>query len=153
MPYEIEVETLLPQKAYAIRATAPADRVGEKVKELLPEIFEFILSNGSGVAGMPFARYLRSGGDEVEIEAGIPVVRGTPVSGHIQLIELHGGSVAVMLHVGSHEELPQAHAKLKAWVREKGKSAMEASWEEYVTGPGDETDPQKWETRVCQPIL
>lgn len=153
MPYEIEVETLAAQKAYAIRATVPAGQISEKVAALLPEVFQFILSNGSGVAGMPFTRYLRTGGDEVEIEAGIPVVKGTPVSGPIQLIELHGGPTAVMLHVGTHEELPQAHAALKTWVREKGKSAVEASWEEYVTGPGDETDPQKWETRVCQPIL
>jgi AraC family transcriptional regulator len=153
MAYEIEQETLPPQAAYVIRTTVPAGQVSAKLAEFLPEIFQFILSNGAGVAGMPFTRYLKTGGDEVEIEAGIPVAKSTKPSGRIELIQLHGGPAAVALHTGPYEDLPAVHTALKNWVRDRGKSAVEASWEEYLTDPGDEPDPKKWETRVCQPIL
>jgi effector-binding domain-containing protein len=153
MPYEIEVETLAPQPAYVIRATVEATQLSAKLAELLPEIFQFILANGAGVAGMPFTRFLRTGDTQIEIEAGIPVVKAARIPGRIEAIELHGGPTAVIVHYGPHEALPAARAALKSWVRDKGKSAADPPWEEYLTDAADEPDPEKWETRVCQPIL
>jgi effector-binding domain-containing protein len=59
----------------------------------------------------------------------------------------------VALHTGPYEDLPAAREALKAWLREKGKSASYPIWEEYLTNPHEEPDPSCWETRLCQPIF
>jgi len=153
MAYPVEVVKLQAQPALVVRTRVKLADLGAELRAILPEVFQFALAQNAGVAGMPFTRYLAAFGEEIEIEAGLPVTKRVPPGGRITLIELPGGPTAVTTHFGPYERLPAAREAVKAWLREKGKAASDAMWEEYVTGPGDEPDPEKWETRICQPIF
>jgi effector-binding domain-containing protein len=153
MSYAIEIEKLPAQNALVIRTRLASSAVAREVARLLPEVFQYALDSQAGVDGMPFTRYLTWGGDELEIEAGMPVSRAVEGNGRIRLVKLPGGPAVVATHLGPYTDLPATHEGVKLWLRENGKSAADSVWEEYVTDPGDEPDPDKWETRICQPIL
>jgi effector-binding domain-containing protein len=41
-----------------------------------------------------------------------------------------------------------AHTACLAWLKEHGKTARSAPFEEYVSDPATEKDPSKWLTKV-----
>ena len=153
MGYTFEVEKLAPQKALVIRARVRQEELSGELARILPEVFQFALSEQAGVAGMPFARYIVDGPEDLEIEAGVPVALAVKGNGRIVPIELTGGPTAITTHYGPYSGLPGAREAVRAWLRVKGKSAADPLWEEYISDPADEPDPAKWETRLCQPIL
>ena len=153
MGYLIEVEKLTAQKALAIRTRVRPEELSDELARIFPEVFQFAMSEQAGVSGMPFARYLIDSASELEIEAGVPVSTTVRGNGRIMPIELPAGPAAVATHFGPYSGLSGAREALRAWLRENGKSAADPMWEEYISDPGDEPDPAKWETRLCQPIL
>ena len=153
MAYPIEVVKLPAQPALVVRTRVRQADLGAELRSILPEVFQFALAQQAGVAGMPFTRYISTLGEVMEIEAGMPVTKRVPVGGRITLIELPAGPALVTTHFGPYEGLPAARDAVKAWMREKGKAASDAMWEEYLTDAAEEPNPEKWETRICQPIF
>ena len=116
------------------------------LNKLAPWVAAGLALAGAAVAVMP-ARPVK--GFDLEAFGRIPVLQG----GRIKPVELPAGSAAVTTHYGPYGTLSAAREAVKAWVRQNGKSASDAIWEEYVTDPAEEPDPDKWETRICQPLL
>jgi AraC family transcriptional regulator len=153
MGYEITVEKLAPQPALVIAAEVAADSIGAALAEMLPEVFQFALASGAGVAGYPFTRYVGFGPGILHVEAGVPVSKKVTGTDRIKVIELPDGPAATTVHRGPYDKLRAGHEALRGWLRAQGKSAADAPWEVYVTDPGEEPDPAQWETKIYQPFL
>ena len=108
------------------------------------------------LAGPPFALYRGMPTDVVDVEAGFPLA--APFSSQagadtaVSAGTLPAGPAYEALHVGPYELLPQTYGAIMARMREDGVSPGEAMWEYYLSDPGAEPDPAKWQTLVVWPV-
>jgi len=152
--YEFKIETIKPQPAMAIRFKVAPDpeKISAKFAEAFTALFTHVIANGAQPAGQPFGRYHAVKDNELDIEAGIPVAKAIDGKGDIKAIELPGGKVITTVHTGPYEKLAGAHEALQKWVEQKSYKPTGAVWEVYVTDPGKEKDPNKWQTKLFLPI-
>jgi effector-binding domain-containing protein len=86
------------------------------------------------------------------VEIGFTVRELVPGEGDVEPSSLPAGEVAVTLHRGPYERLPEALAALQDWIREHGRRAAGPHWEMYLNGPPDVMDPEELETEVFIPL-
>lgn len=153
MSYSVEIISLEAQPALLTRFRARPENLGQKFLELLPQILEVVLATDGEMAGAPFARYLDVSGPELDVEVGLPIVAPVPGKGNVICKPLPAGPAAVTWHIGSYEELGNAHAALAEWARANGRTAAGGSWEVYISDPSDDDDPSGWRTKVVLPLV
>jgi effector-binding domain-containing protein len=148
-----------PEQPYAgIRASVPMQELF-KVADRIPEVFGWLADRGVEPAGAPFFRYnVIDMARELEVEAGVPVVR--PVAGDGEIIGgvLPAGRYATVAHVGHPQQLAGVTGKLLDWAAQQGldwdMTVTDAGekWacrvEFYVTDPRTEPDMNKWTTEL-----
>jgi effector-binding domain-containing protein len=156
---DVLIEEREPQPVLSIRQTVELARLTEAQGERLRELWSFINRQGVEPAGPPFVRYHTFGETETDLEVGIPVVDVVSGEGRIVFGELPGGAAITTWHIGSHDRLADAYARLNAWPKEHGREADGAAWEVYTwIDPRLEPDPSawpapsEWRTQLVQPI-
>jgi effector-binding domain-containing protein len=95
---------------------------------------------------------------QLEIETGVPVADPVPGEGRVFMGVLPAGRYATLTHIGPYDDLIDANEALQQWAREQRLEwamsetdegdRFESRFEVYVTDPGDEPNPEKWETEV-----
>ncbi|GAA1034911.1 hypothetical protein GCM10009557_41000 [Virgisporangium ochraceum] len=96
-----------------------------KLGELLPPVFEWLEVRGVDPAGTPFFRYHVR--DELEVEAGVPVPRGSAIPASDEDVTagmLPAGRYAVTTVDGD----PRATDGLLAWAREQNLEVEGDTW-------------------------
>jgi effector-binding domain-containing protein len=148
------------QRYVAIRSVVSREELGTAAGKLFGEVFGWLHGHGLGPAGAPFFRY-----GAVDMERGLEIEFGIPTAGSVSGDErvsadvLPAGRYASVLHRGPYDQLYDANATLGKWIEEQGlKVEVKPSptgdrfgcWlEVYLTDPGVERDPEKWETEVA----
>jgi effector-binding domain-containing protein len=147
------------QPVLSIRRTVELARLSEAQSENLREVWSSIDRRGVKPAGPPFVRYHTFGETETDLEVGIPVAEAPPGAGQVAAGELPGGPAVTTWHIGSHDGLGDAYARLDAWLKEHDREPDGAAWEVYTwIDPGLEPDPSgwpapsEWRTQLVQPI-
>ena len=158
-PEGIVIEEREPVPVLSIRRTVEVARLTEAQGERLQDLWSFIRRRGVQPAGPPFVRYHTFGETETDLEVGIPVRQAVLGEGEVADGALPGGTAITTWHIGSHDGLGDAYARLAAWVEEHGREADGAAWEVYTwIDPGLEPDPSAWpaptawRTQLVQPI-
>jgi len=89
----------------------------------------------------------------VDIEAGIQIKDSVQTNdARIKLNKLPIGSVVSATHYGSYERLPETYFSINEWMRKNQVEILGPPWEIYITDPGLESNPEKWETQINFPI-
>lgn len=129
-------------------------RVAEALAEMLPAVYQHVMTVGAAMAGVPYVRYLESSPAFFTIEAGIPLAEPGPgdPDQDIRAGVLPGGAAAVIVHAGPYEGLGAAHAALDRWMADNGERSGGPAWERYLTDPGEVPDPIDWRTEVVWPL-
>jgi effector-binding domain-containing protein len=161
MSPDVEVVTLQPQPAVAVRVVVPMDQldVGETFGAAMGRLFPYLDEQGLSPAAAPYARYAEFGPERADVEVGVPV-RSTPdglaplqPDDELGATELPGGEAASYLHVGPYPELGNAYQAIETWLQANGRSPAGAPWETYEVAPDQvDHDPQRLETRVTWPL-
>ena len=152
MAYAIETRVLQPQTTASIRMIVAPAEIGPILGELLPEVWNYLESQGVPPAGPPFTTLPRIRPERVDLEAGLPVAASVASAGRITSEQLPGGRVAVTWHVGPYEGLRGAYQAIEDWLAAEGHEPAGVPWEVYWTDPGEVPDPAAWRTEVFQPI-
>jgi AraC family transcriptional regulator len=107
---------------------------------------------GLPIAGWPIARYLSVGPGLWTVEAAMPVA--TPVSseGEMESGTLPAGPVALGMHAGLYDQLPETYGAIEKWMAANGVRPGGAPWESYITDPAQHPDPADWRTEVYWPL-
>ena len=147
-----EVVELSARTTAVIRMTVPRDRIGEAFPPAIQEVMAGVGAQGVEPIGPLFARYLRMGGGEVDVEIGVPLDRPIAAEGRITISSLPGGSALRAVHQGPYEELPSSWDQFGTWVTENGHEPDQGLWESYVTGPESSPDPAAWRTELILPL-
>lgn len=111
------------------------------------------------VAGPPFVRYHAMDDAEADVELGVPVVEAVAGEGRVVSGELPGGPAVTTWHLGAHDRLGEAYARLRGWMSAQGCGPRGAAWEVYTwidppvyRGPENWSDPASWRTQLVWPV-
>jgi AraC family transcriptional regulator len=128
-----------------------------ELQPMLAECFATLFTHGQraglAIAGPPTARYVSTGPGLWTVEAAMVLATPAAGEGEMQAGTLPAGPVAVAVHAGPYEGLPDTHAEMQRWIEAQGLRAAGAPWESYVTDPGQFPNPADWRTEVCWPLL
>ena len=156
---DVEIRQLDPQPVVSIRATVPVADLAQHQGDRLQALSGYLRQRGGQPAGPPFVRYHTFGETETDFELGIPVVEPIAGEGRIAGGELPGGPAATTWHIGPHDTLGDAYARIAAWLKGHGREPAGAAWEIYYwiapgqdRGPASWPDPSSWRTQLIQPI-
>jgi AraC family transcriptional regulator len=145
----IEVREFRERWALVAAASTTMDALGDVLAELFPKLCADASSRGVSVTGNPFTRYGASQADgTLEIEACLPIA----LAEGVESIYLQACRAATVSHFGPYDGLGDAHFALGEYVRQNQLETVGLCWEEYVTDPGAEPDPSRWQTLVCWPV-
>jgi effector-binding domain-containing protein len=109
-----------PQPVLSVRATVPVAELPAAQGEALGALWDHLQRHGGRPGGPPFVRYHSFGDVETDVEVGVPVADGATGEGRVVAGELPGGTMASTWHLGSHDRLAEAYARLQAWLQEHG---------------------------------
>jgi effector-binding domain-containing protein len=148
-----EIRDVAEQPALFIAATCRREDIGARLMEIFPEVFRAMERFGVSEAGAPFCRYVTHAGDEIDIEAGIPV-NAVVASGDLRVLagSLGGCTTAFTIHRGPYSQMGETYAALERWILEQGRLPRDGRWASYVTDPSEFPDPENWMTEVYWPV-
>jgi effector-binding domain-containing protein len=153
MSQAFELKEITVQPVLSIRQRVKPEEMQQAFAEFFGEVWKYIQESDGQSAGMPFARYHSMNDRSFDLECGMPVAAPMDGAGRIQPSELPGGRVAFSSYFGPYESLGEAHDALVVWMGENGHQVAGAPWEFYITDPGEEPDPSRWQTDIYYPVL
>jgi AraC family transcriptional regulator len=140
------------QPILLIRRRIPRPELQGMLSECFGKLFGHGHKAGLPIAGWPVARYLSVGPGLWTVEAAMPLAAATAGEGEMEAGTLPAGPVAVGIHAGPYEQLPETYAAIEKWMADNGVRAGGHPWESYVTDPGQHPDPADWKTEVYWPL-
>jgi AraC family transcriptional regulator len=140
------------QPILLIRRQLSRDDLQSMLSQCFGKLYAHGHTAGLPIAGWPLARYLSMGPGLWTIEAAMPLATPATAAGEMEPGILPGGPVALGVHAGSYEQLPETNAAIQKWIEANGFRAAGAPWESYVTDPGEHPDPADWRTEVYWPL-
>jgi effector-binding domain-containing protein len=155
----VEIVQLEPQPVLSIRARVQIVDLAQAQDDRIRALSRYLQQSGAQLAGPPFVRYHTFTQTETDLELGIPVVAPVEGEGRIAAGELAGGPAISTWHIGPHDTLAEAYARIQAWLNEHGREPDGAPWEVYYwidpnqyRGAATWPDPSSWRTQLVQPI-
>ncbi len=118
----------------------------------LPKVYQYAMSIGATIVGAPFARYHQFDSEVVIIELGLPISGNVIGNGDFAQHEIPATKVLVIEHIGPYDNLNKAWSALANALKEQNLEYNGPCWESYITDPDTEPDPNKWVTKLYQPI-
>jgi effector-binding domain-containing protein len=156
---DVALQDLKPQPVVSIRGTVRVADLGAAMGDRLAALSSYLHQRGAQPVGPPYVRYYTFGETETDMETGIPVVEPVAGEGRIAGGMRPGGPAIATWHIGAHDRLGDAYARLHAWLADHGRAADGAAWEEYHWIDPSQTgatasvqDPARWRTQLVQPI-
>lgn len=130
------------------------------IADRIPELIGLLAERGIEPAGAPFLRYAVFGpGDELVVDAGVPVDSAGVDDDPIEYGVLPGGRFVTTTHVGHFDELMHVTAELLEWAEDEGlqfdvtytddAELWGCRLELYLTNPIEEPDPATWRTDLA----
>ena len=140
------------QPILLIRRSIPRPELQPMLAECFGKLFGHGHQAGLPVAGWPVARYLSVGPGLWTVEAAVPVATPVPGEGEMEAGTLPAGPVAVGIHAGLYDQLPETYAAIEKWMAANNVRPGGAPWESYVNDPTQHPDPADWRTEVYWPL-
>jgi effector-binding domain-containing protein len=156
---DTQIQHRQPQPVLSVRATVPVAELAAVQGEALRALWSSLQQHGVRPTGPPYVRYHTFGETDTDMEVGIPVATGAVGQGRVAAGELPGGTLVSAWHLGAHDRLADAYARLQAWLKQHGHQPAGPGWEVYhwidlgqEPDPASWPDPSSWRTQLVQPI-
>lgn len=143
---------IAPQPMLFIRRRISRDQLKDTLGECFGKLFMHGHKAGLPIAGWPFARYASMGPGLWTVDAGMPLASSVEGEGELQAGTLPGGFVALGIHAGAYEELPESNAAVERWIETNGFKVGGPPWESYTTDPAQHPNPADWRTEIYWPL-
>jgi AraC family transcriptional regulator len=140
------------QHILLIRRKIPRPELQGMLSECFGKLYAHGHKAGLPIAGWPVARYLSVGPGLWIVEAAMPLATAAQGEGEMEPGMLPTGPVALGIHGGPYEQLPETYAAIEKWMEANGAQVGGAPWESYVTDPAQHPDPADWRTEVYWPL-
>ncbi len=151
MPHPVRLGVDPPRRLLALHGTSDAERLAEHAAALIARLLD-ALPDGAATEDAPVVGlYPLDLDGEIAFTVGVEVERTDATNDTLTVVELPGGPVARVVHVGPHDELPLAWFPLLAWARERDHEVTGAVRETYIDDPAT-TDPHHLRTEITIPL-
>jgi len=161
MNSEPKIEVRAEQPYASIRTQVTMQELGSGIiPQLHDEVMNWLKVQGISPSGAPILRYnVINMAGKMDLEMAWPVAQ--PVKGNGRVIggSLPAGSYGTILYTGAYDGLMDANRILIEWARDNNiqwdnwqndsGDVFASRYETYITDPGDEPDPAKWQTEVA----
>lgn len=148
----IQVKTLESYPVLTIREKTTTDKIEETLGKLYGELMAELNKQALEQEGMPFATYHEWNPPTCDVEAGIATKSLGKKTARVAAYETGTKEVVYLSHFGSYESTEASHIRLNEWMAENNREAAGPPFEVYVTDPGEEPDPAKWQTDIYYPL-
>lgn len=143
---------IAPQHVLSIRRRIAPSELQKTLAECFGTLFSHAATAGLPIAGWPICRYISTGLGLWTIEPAVPLAVPAEPKGEMKPDVLPGGWVALGIHAGPYDQLPDTNAAIERWIEAHGYKFSGAAWEHYVSDPAEHPDPQDWRTEVYWPL-
>ncbi|MEA3443552.1 MAG: SRPBCC family protein [Bacteroidota bacterium] len=139
--------------SYSIKDSCIISDIGVKMGEIYGKLYKFIMKNKLEMNGPPYCIYHTWNPESyIHLEAAIPVFNTIGDKGEIKISGIKKVKAIEYMHNGDYDNMEKSHNLLATYIYNCGFEMAGAPWEEYITDPSKETDPEKWQTRIVYPI-
>jgi AraC family transcriptional regulator len=133
------------------RRIAPSE-LQQTLGECLGKLFTHAAKAGLPIAGWPMCRYVSTGLGLWTVDPAVPLAAAADSEGEMHVDVLPAGWVALGIHAGPYDALPDTNAAIERWIEANGFKASGPAWEHYVTDPAQHPNPKDWRTEVYWPL-
>jgi effector-binding domain-containing protein len=151
---QIGLTEVAAQQVAVIRRTIQMSELGAFYTAVLGAVSAAVQRAGGAVAGPPFGWYHGTPTDTADVAGGFPVsgLAEGALDGEVAVLERPACLAAAALHIGPFETLADTYRELDAWLNDRQLDRAEHSWEEYLSDPETQPDPEDWQTRIVWPL-
>lgn len=133
--------------------TSSEDQLQSFFTNAYTQIGIYMGTNQLEMTGQPLALYYGPWDPtNIVLKACIPVSGDATGSDKIELVKLPAGEYVLSQYFGDYSDMEGAHGSIEVFMTENNLSHMNWSMEQYITDPGAEPDPSKWQTDILYPI-
>jgi effector-binding domain-containing protein len=120
------------------------------IKKAMDELFMFMKRSNLHASGPAFTLYYNWDTTAyIKMRIGFPVYEEVKSQGRVEYFIRPSGSAAKAISIGPYEKLGEAHEEMANYFIDFDLTYSDKPvWEEYITDPSTEPDPQKWQTNI-----
>lgn len=153
MPYNIGIRTEPDYRLATMQCETTAENMVDESSELMYRLFDELAK--SGAEQRDPCMCINASPDKkgaITVHACVGIDCEATYGESIEILEVAGGPVAWLTHLGAYEELGIAYHALSAWAQERGHEQRDALREIYLNDPAD-TPTESLRTEVLLPIV
>lgn len=128
---------------------------GTWTQEMAGKLMGYVMGNKLNMTGTMFSIYYTwdEKADKTTFSVAVPVDKESAAKGDgISYETIPAAKCAIIDFWGDYQYTGKAHMAMSDWMKAEKKEPAGATMEEYVTDPGKEKDPAKWQTRIWYPV-
>jgi len=145
--YEVPARSLI-----TVRDTASPETVSIKISLMYKKLSLFLKSQSLSPIGNPIAIFHEYANGNFDIEAGLPVNTVITAPEGLNCSENAAQRTVMIKYVGPYRLISQAYTALQMYINNNELQMKGPSWEEYITNPTIDSDPDKRQTNIYYPI-
>ncbi|HBQ28944.1 MAG TPA: AraC family transcriptional regulator [Desulfotomaculum sp.] len=148
---KIELKTIEEKQVVYIAQTGPAEEMGV----LFGEILAWVMEKGLQMAGPPLSIYPNQekvSPEEMEYEAGVPIVGEVREEGRIKIKRIPAQQVLTTIHKGPYREIEPVYKALMEYIMKNVYEIVGAPMEIYLNDPREVPESELL-TEVQFPVL
>jgi len=140
-----------PERKFAvIRGKVPFDKIGEFFSENISKVAVAMGEAKLPVLNSPFGIYYLwdTVNKMTDMSVGFAVTDDAKLSSGVKVETIPATSVYILEYKGDYEKMDKAHNELGAKLKSEGRNNPDFVLEEYIVGPQQEKNPDKWVTKI-----
>jgi effector-binding domain-containing protein len=151
MNFDCKLEQRQAQPVMYIRERSKAADLPQFFAKSYQSIANYIESQGGRISGAPYAAYYNMDMENLDVEAGIPIIKPVSNTDQIKTGEIPAGDYATTVHEGPYSDVEPAYNALMQWMKEHGYATTGVSYEFYLNDPGS-TPSEQLLTQILFPL-
>lgn len=151
-PLEVRLKQLSARHVASVRTSVHAHSLVRSVAMMHELVMDVVGEQGMAPAGPLFARF-HHGGEDVDVEAGLPLAQPIRPVGVVLPSRLPGGPVLSITLDGDHRGHESLRAALIAHALRHGYGVRGAPWESWLVDERDTEVRSEWVTEICLPVV
>jgi len=152
MPYDIGIRVEPAYRLATLRCDTSAETMVKDSTALMYRLFgELDTASAEQQAPWMCINDPADKNGSITVRACVGVSSTKALGESVEIVDVPGGPVAWLTHVGSYDELGIAYHALSAWTQEHGHTQRDSLREIYLNDP-DNTAAESLETEVLMPV-
>jgi effector-binding domain-containing protein len=131
MPYEMSVVEVAARPLAAARGRATLASLAATIVPLFDTVYAHLRARAIPNLGLNFLLYTPLTDTDFTLDAGVEIHGPFPATEAVRYLETPAGRAVTTTHLGPYEDLPAAHAAIRAWAEANGEPLAGPNWEAY----------------------